>query len=421
MTGARKGGDAGFADSLGPRLGPTVTFATLRSFYLRVSPELEPYLVAVSGTPAPAPSDGKLAPTAWQLTLTSAGMVAVVNSVRRGRVRRPRAGSGGRPLACGSDRRRSSRRSCCLHVARTPPPSRPRRLQPRSCRAGRDPRPASTTGHAAYRGLTTGGPWPAVRRHGTRAGSHPRSSSIRRARHRALGKLDPGPDVHVDDDGDDLEHLLRAEVRSERVVEALERRVLIGVGDAGERLGVAERRLLGLGVKLGLPPRGQSVDLDSRDARLTRRPVVQVEAVGAVVELRDPQAQELGETAVDPQVRLVVNASAPIRAMPISASFPRASSRRFATWTSSVISVPFGAHRFPARAFRAPPRRRQRRSPWTATSRPPARDRRPPRSCIRRKEKSAPPRPPSIQLSGPHGSGRTTGALLLPRGKRRLR
>ena len=47
----------------------------------------------------------------------------------------------------------------------------------------------------------------------------------------------------------------------ERVVEALERRVPVGVGDAGERLGVAERRLLGLGVKLGLPPRGQRVDL----------------------------------------------------------------------------------------------------------------------------------------------------------------
>ena len=38
------------------------------------------------------------------------------------------------------------------------------------------------------------------------------SCSSRRARHRALGKLDPGPDVHVDDDADDLEHLLRAEV-----------------------------------------------------------------------------------------------------------------------------------------------------------------------------------------------------------------
>ena len=167
MTGARKGGDADFADSLGSRLGPAVTFATtehfnlqtaraltvseangrasiylatlsgnlialafvgqmsqlgaafyaftlillpvlafvgvvtfvrlvqsstediayanrialLRSFYLRVSPDLVPYLVTVSATPAPAPSDGKLAPSAWQLTLTSAGMVAVVNSV----------------------------------------------------------------------------------------------------------------------------------------------------------------------------------------------------------------------------------------------------------------------------------------------------------------------------------------------------
>jgi hypothetical protein len=36
--------------------------------------------------------------------------------------------------------------------------------------------------------------------------------------------------------------------------------------------------------------------------------------------------------------------------MPMSASFPLASSRRFATWTSSVISVPFGADR--PRTFR---------------------------------------------------------------------
>jgi len=46
--------------------------------FLRVSPELEPYLVVVGGTPA-APFDG--APSAWQVTLTAAGMVAVVNSV----------------------------------------------------------------------------------------------------------------------------------------------------------------------------------------------------------------------------------------------------------------------------------------------------------------------------------------------------
>jgi hypothetical protein len=56
--------------------------ALLRSFYLGVSPELEPYLVAVSGTASASPFDGKkLAPSAWQLTLTTAGMVAVVNSV----------------------------------------------------------------------------------------------------------------------------------------------------------------------------------------------------------------------------------------------------------------------------------------------------------------------------------------------------
>jgi hypothetical protein len=47
--------------------------ALLRSFYLRVAPELEPYLLTVPGTP--------LVPSAWQLTFTAAGMVAVVNSV----------------------------------------------------------------------------------------------------------------------------------------------------------------------------------------------------------------------------------------------------------------------------------------------------------------------------------------------------
>jgi hypothetical protein len=51
--------------------------ALLRSFYLRLSPELEPYLVVVTdAVPGKAP-----APGAWQLTLTTAGMVAVVNSV----------------------------------------------------------------------------------------------------------------------------------------------------------------------------------------------------------------------------------------------------------------------------------------------------------------------------------------------------
>ena len=50
--------------------------ALLRSFYLQVSPELEPYFVVASGTRSAAAPPG-----AWQLTLTAAGMVAVVNSV----------------------------------------------------------------------------------------------------------------------------------------------------------------------------------------------------------------------------------------------------------------------------------------------------------------------------------------------------
>jgi hypothetical protein len=52
----------------------------LREFYLRSSPELEPYLVVVRGGRPTAPS-AAFAPSAWQLTLTTAGMVAVVNSV----------------------------------------------------------------------------------------------------------------------------------------------------------------------------------------------------------------------------------------------------------------------------------------------------------------------------------------------------
>jgi hypothetical protein len=45
----------------------------LRTFYLRLSPELEPYLVTTRET--------RSAPSAWQLTLTTAGMVAVINTV----------------------------------------------------------------------------------------------------------------------------------------------------------------------------------------------------------------------------------------------------------------------------------------------------------------------------------------------------
>ena len=54
----------------------------VRDFYLRLSPELEPYVVVARGErPDPRPGATRPAPTAWQLALTTAGMVAVVNSV----------------------------------------------------------------------------------------------------------------------------------------------------------------------------------------------------------------------------------------------------------------------------------------------------------------------------------------------------
>src|ERR1700757_3910127 len=54
----------------------------LRAFYLQLTPELEPYVLVVRGSRAQALVEReRLAPKAWQLTLTTAGMVAVVNSV----------------------------------------------------------------------------------------------------------------------------------------------------------------------------------------------------------------------------------------------------------------------------------------------------------------------------------------------------
>lgn len=54
----------------------------LRGFYLAVAPELEPYVLAVGGSRADALLNREsLAPSGWQLALTTAGMVGVVNSV----------------------------------------------------------------------------------------------------------------------------------------------------------------------------------------------------------------------------------------------------------------------------------------------------------------------------------------------------
>ena len=56
--------------------------ARLRNLYVAVAPELEPYLLVSPRRPAEMLLGGRpLGPSRWQLTLTTAGMVAVVNSV----------------------------------------------------------------------------------------------------------------------------------------------------------------------------------------------------------------------------------------------------------------------------------------------------------------------------------------------------
>jgi hypothetical protein len=73
--------------------------ARLRAFYLDVAPELEPFLLVVREPPFAALLHHEtLQPSAWQLTLTAAGIVAVVNSVVIGAC----AGLAVRELAIGS-------------------------------------------------------------------------------------------------------------------------------------------------------------------------------------------------------------------------------------------------------------------------------------------------------------------------------
>src|SRR4051794_30586668 len=56
--------------------------ARLRGFYVAVVPELEQYVLIVGGAAARVPAPGGVAtPSSWQLTLTAADMVAVLNSV----------------------------------------------------------------------------------------------------------------------------------------------------------------------------------------------------------------------------------------------------------------------------------------------------------------------------------------------------
>jgi hypothetical protein len=90
------------------------------------------------------------------------------------------------------------------------------------------------------------------------------------------------------------------------------------------------------------------------DARLARRLVVQVEAVGAVVERRDPQGQEPGEAAVDPHVRRVPER---VRAHPGHADQRLVPARVEPAVRDLDIVSHLGSFRcspFPARASRGP-------------------------------------------------------------------
>jgi hypothetical protein len=101
--------------------------ARLRSLYLALAPELEPYLLVQRGKRAERLlSGGRLRPTRWQLTLTTAGMVAVVNSIVIG-------ASAGLVLATPGDVplavTLAPRRGIGAIGALAPPPTRGRRLR----------------------------------------------------------------------------------------------------------------------------------------------------------------------------------------------------------------------------------------------------------------------------------------------------
>jgi hypothetical protein len=104
--------------------------ARLRTFYVALAPELEPYLLALRERPAESlPHGGRLGPSRWQLTLTTAGMVATVNSVVIG------ASAGLVVAAVGADSLavtlagRSSRGSVGAGGAPQPPPTGARRVR----------------------------------------------------------------------------------------------------------------------------------------------------------------------------------------------------------------------------------------------------------------------------------------------------
>src|SRR6185312_7316037 len=114
----------------------------------------------------------------------------------------------------------------------------------------------------------------------------------------AFGELQPGPDVHVDDDPDDLEDFVGGEVLGEGVVPGTEVAGGGGICDAGDGLGIGKRCAGRVAVEVGLPPGGQGVDYWSGDIGVACCLVVEVQTVDAVVDLGYAQPQELGQVPV---------------------------------------------------------------------------------------------------------------------------
>src|SRR4051794_11556220 len=76
--------------------------------------------------------------------------------------------------------------------------------------------------------------------------------------HGALSELEAGPDVHVDDDRDDLQHHGLLEVHSQAVVVLLKCLPHCGVGGASEGFCKLERGALGIAEEPRLPPRAEN-------------------------------------------------------------------------------------------------------------------------------------------------------------------
>ena len=91
--------------------------------------------------------------------------------------------------------------------------------------------------------------------------------------------------------------MLLIEVLCESVVHGREFAVGGRVGDSGERLGVVEGGLFGCCEKVGFPPGGECVNFGAGGPEVASGVVMEVEAVGTVVDLCDAEAEDPDSSA----------------------------------------------------------------------------------------------------------------------------